>query len=83
MYAGPVVRVSVYRLFHVEDDAVSALSELTEISEPRVATNNEHSDEESEAESKFYSTHTSSSDARSSQIPLAEIHRLKERNSSR
>ena len=50
VYAGPVARVSVYRLFHVEDDAVSALSELTEISEPRVATNNEHSDEESEAE---------------------------------
>ena len=34
----------------LEDDAVSVLSELTEISELRVATNNEHSDEESEAE---------------------------------
>ena len=70
VYAGPVVRVSVYRLFHssdteiqdddkqettassprFEDDAVSVLSELTEISEPRVAWDNERSDEESEVE---------------------------------
>ena len=73
VYAGPVVRVSVYRLFHssdieiqeersddklettaspphLEDDTASVLSELTEISEPRVAWDNERSDEESEAE---------------------------------
>ena len=70
VYAGPVVRVSVYRLFHssdteiqdddkqdttaspprFEDDTASVLSELTEISEPRVAWDNERSDEESEAE---------------------------------
>ena len=34
VYAGPVARVSVSRLFHVEDDAVSALSELTENQSP-------------------------------------------------
>ena len=70
VYARPVVRVSVYRLFHssdteiqdddkqdttaspprLEDDTASVLSELTEISEPRVAWDNERSDEESEAE---------------------------------
>ena len=70
VYAGPAVRVSVYRLFHssdteiqdddkqdttaspprLEDDTASVLSELTEISEPRVAWDNERSDEESEVE---------------------------------